>query len=392
MKTNKINSFVGKKRILFLIDQIYSFTGGTEQHISFLMKRLPEHNCEIYFGVLRELGEIDKNAFPVEPFYLGLKTFRSLKQIVKCSQQLVDFIKRNEIRIVHTFFPDSELIGLFAVRKVPTCTLIATRRNMGYWHTWKSLWFARLVNQVIPNFLANCEAVKKQTSQKEWVQHKKVHCIYNPYPSHRLSELDSAVSGQSMQIQEKEFVVGMVANVRPVKNYANFIQAAKIIYDKFPNVKFLIVGSTVLSNYKQSIDHLISKLNLEETIIFTNEVDNPIPYVELFDVAVLSSDSEGFSNALIEYGMSGIPTVATDVGGNKEVVINNSTGFVVPPNSPIFLAQSILKLLESPELRKEFGTNAQKIISRKFDPKSIVSAYLNYYENLLGDVSGRSKL
>ena len=110
---------------------------------------------------------------------------------------------------------------------------------------------------------------------------------------------------------------------------------------------------------------------------------NPIPIIRLFDVGVLTSLSEGLSNALIEYGALGVPTVATDVGGNAEIVKDGVSGSLVPPSSPEALARRVLELLENEELRQSFGIEAEKHVLNKFSEAAIISAYDQCYRKIL---------
>jgi glycosyltransferase involved in cell wall biosynthesis len=101
-------------------------------------------------------------------------------------------------------------------------------------------------------------------------------------------------------------------------------------------------------------------------------------------VGVLSSRSEGLSNALIEYAGVGIPTVATDVGGNSEVVEEGQTGFLVPPGSPERMAERICRLLAGGELRRTFGDNARRRAEVCYSEKRVLEEYVSLYQRIAG--------
>ncbi len=112
----------------------------------------------------------------------------------------------------------------------------------------------------------------------------------------------------------------------------------------------------------------------------------------VFDVAVLSSRSEGLSNTLIEYAAAGLPIVATDVGGNGEVVAHGENGYLVPPGRPDQLADAIVQLLRDPALRATFGRAGQAKVAREFDEETVTGAYVDYYQSLVRERSRKQTM
>ena len=147
-------------------------------------------------------------------------------------------------------------------------------------------------------------------------------------------------------------VVGIVANIRPVKDYETFLKAAISVAEKVPKRK--IYGRRVNGPRRigRNCGPTAENPVLKKRLILTGPLDNPYPVIRLFDVGVLSSTSEGFSNSLVEYAAAGIPTVATDVGGNREIVEDGVTGYLVPPRSPERMATKIVDLLLDKDKRK----------------------------------------
>jgi glycosyltransferase involved in cell wall biosynthesis len=105
--------------------------------------------------------------------------------------------------------------------------------------------------------------------------------------------------------------------------------------------------------------------------------------LSIFDIAVLPSYTEGCSNALLEYMASEKPVVATDVGGNPELVTDEVTGFIVPRGDVPSLVQKVSYLIDSKDLRSKMGTAGGKKVKRFFSMSKIIDAQMNYYENLI---------
>jgi len=111
-------------------------------------------------------------------------------------------------------------------------------------------------------------------------------------------------------------------------------------------------------------------------------VPNLYSFLHHCDVGVLSSLSEAFSNALLEYAAAGVAAVATDVGGTKEVIEDAETGFIVPPRSPEQMAERICQLLQDEKLRKRLGENARRRAETRFAEEKILRQYSRLYLRL----------
>ena len=103
------------------------------------------------------------------------------------------------------------------------------------------------------------------------------------------------------------------------------------------------------------------------------------PYLFAFDIGVLCSLSEGFSNAILEYMASGLPVVATAVGGNGEQVQDGVTGFLVPAGDSQALAEPISALVRDPGQRKQFGIIAHKYCRDHYSIEAMISRLQQYY-------------
>lgn len=371
-----------KLNVLFLMDTFATPDAGSEQHLMFLLKQLPSEKVRVHFAVLADIRDEHLPLFPVEPICLGRGYRFSPLNAAKRIRRLARVIKSLRVDVVHAFFQASETAALLATRLAGRGTVLAVRRDVGFWHTRRTLWQARLLRLFSASYAANCEAAKEFAVRKEWLPSHRFSVILNPLPAKRLEEgLRNVVPAESLGIRDGEQVVGIVAMLRPVKDHATFLRAARLVLDRLPRTRFLVVGRQ-LPEYFPSIRSLARELGIERQISWVGSVENPVTVLPHCDVGVLSSGSEGLSNALIEYAGVGVPTVATDVGGNSEVVEEGRTGFLVPPSSPEPMADRICELLSDSALRQVFGEQARHRAESLFSEKSVLKEYRSLYLRL----------
>lgn len=371
----------GKIGILFLVDQMHTTAGGSEQHISFLLDRLPKRKYDVQLVLAKE----SYYAFiqhGLKPIYLNFESFGKPLELVRAQRFLAGVMRKKKTDIIHAFFPDSEILGLLATAFARSCKLVVARRNMGYWYRPSRLHWIRFLNKFIQHFVVNCNAVRNHLITCEGVSSDRIRVIYNPVAYDRVKDGSrEKVQRSDLGIRDGAPVIGIVANVRPVKNYEMFLRAARMVVDERNDARFVIVGSRD-PDYEKKIRALIGDLDLGSVVLMREEVENPISMMRLFDIGVLTSASEGLSNTLIEYGTMSLPAVATNVGGNPEVVIDGETGFLVPASDHEAFSRKILELIENGNLRRRLGENARKCVSEKFNEQKIIACYDELYSSL----------
>ena len=377
-------------KVLFLMDEFANSDGGSEQHLMFLLKRLPAHRVEVHFAVLGDMRDEHLPLFPVEPIVLGKNYRFSPINAAKRVVRLARVIRSLRADVVHAFFQTSETAALLATRLARQGSVLGVRRDTGFWHTRRTLWQARLMRLFQAEYAANCQAAKEFAVRKEWLPARRFTVILNPLPTDRLAAgLRNVVPAESLGIRRDEQVVGIVAMLRPVKDHATFLRAARRVLDRFPQTRFLVIGRQLPDPFPR-LQALAGELEIDEQVTWVGSVENPVTILPHCDVGVLSSRSEGLSNALIEYAGVGLPAVATDVGGNREIVQEGHTGFLVPPASPEAMAERICRLLSDSALRTKFGENARRRAGWLFSEKRVLEEYAQLYFRLAAKIKAPS--
>jgi glycosyltransferase involved in cell wall biosynthesis len=228
-------------------------------------------------------------------------------------------------------------------------------------------------------FVADRVVANNNTGADLFAPKRKYKVILNGY------DLEKVYNDNSKEIIKKyllkdKITVGMVANFTKHKDYKTFFEAAKIVLEKKNNTIFIALGTGELLNEYQTFVH---KSGLMDNVIFINGVTEVEPFIKIFNIAVLTSFSEGISNSIMEYCALGKPVIATDVGGTKEIITDKVNGFLVPPKSPERLAEKIIYLIDNPALRDSMGLIGKELIEKKFSLYKMVNEYQSLYQELI---------
>jgi len=183
----------------------------------------------------------------------------------------------------------------------------------------------------------------------------------------------------------KDFVWLAVGRFEPPKDYPTLIKGFFEVAKINPGVKLLIVGDGPLRPF---IEKLTQDMSLNEKIRFLGTRRDINQLMNAADAYVMSSEWEGMPMVLLEASACGLPIVATNVGGNGEIVLDGQTGFLVPPKSPKALAQAMLRMMDIPEeVREKMGKQAREHIEKNFNLDHIV----DYWEALYYELLDRSR-
>ena len=166
-----------------------------------------------------------------------------------------------------------------------------------------------------------------------------------------------------------------------LKGYQYLIESAREVVKKVENVMFILVGD---GNYRKELEKMVEDKGLNRYFHFTGKVSHVTDYLQIMDIFVHPSLSEGLPRAVMEAMGMGIPVVATKVGGIPEVV-EDVTGILVPPASPEGLTKAILELLSSAEKRKRMGEEGKKRIYKDFNSRRMVDETEEFYLNAIND-------
>lgn len=202
-----------------------------------------------------------------------------------------------------------------------------------------------------------------------------IHNAFSPDP------VLKAAPGRPVTVLPEGVTVGVVGRLEKVKGIGYLLKAIRLLLDGGLSISLVIVGD---GPQKNNLEWQVAEMELTERVIFTGWLDyaETIKVMSRLDVYALPSLSEGLNTTLLEALALERPVVATDVGGNPEIIINNETGLLVPPKDPAALAKAIEKILDDPLLGEQLAANGRQLVLEKYTSDKMISRTLDLYRRL----------
>ena len=178
-------------------------------------------------------------------------------------------------------------------------------------------------------------------------------------------------------------LIGSTGNLYKTKGFEHLIQAANIIKEKslILNSKFLIliIGE---GPERKKLEQIIKRCQLQNNFILTGRINEAAKLLPAFDIYICSSVKEGLSYTIIEAMQAGLPIVATNVGGNSELIEDNITGLLAEAGNAESLAQKIIELIKNPALKNKLGQQAKLKAREEFCLEKMVEETKKAYSSL----------
>jgi glycosyltransferase involved in cell wall biosynthesis len=361
--------------------------GGAEKQLYLLASSLNPENFKSFVVQLspdNSPAVTTGNVGDLELFHFSTPKFYNLAGIWQLGR-LSMFAKRKKVDIIHTFFEKSEVMGWLTARFSRVPIWLTSRRDLGFKRKEIYKRIFRLAARDCKRCVANCYAVKRQIVQHERFSGEKIEVVYNGLDLSTFEKVSFNGKGIRKELRLKDHVplVGMIANFNfEIKGHGFFIGAAKKVLEKVSDVEFLLIGDGYLQNRYQE---MAQALGVRTKIHFLGKRNDIPAILSDLTISVLSSTSEGLSNVILESMAAGKPVIATNVGGSPEMVVNDITGYLVPPADSSAMAGAITALLQEPDKAKAMGAAGKRLVEEKFSLRAMVHSYENLYKSLIAE-------
>ena len=366
-----------KIRIAYLIDTISSDKAGTEKQMLQIIANLDRTRFLPTLVCLYGSPFMAAMAPPCEMVTLGYRGFLH-PFFPMVLHRYLGLLRQRRFDLVQTFFEDAMFVGFLGRLFGPgSHRVIVSRRDLGlgadepFYHRI----FRRLhpmVFRCVDGLAANAAAIRERVTAAG-VPAGKVRLIRNgmALPSPPQEKLPI------FREHANDVWVAVVANLKPVKRIDLFLKAFALAASRNPQLR---LGAVVLGEgrLRGELEKLASDLGLDGRVQFAGAVDNVTDYLYHCDVGVLCSDSEGLSNALLEYMGCALPVVVTAVGGNTELV-DGDNGFVIPAGDAEALCGALCRLFADPGLRRRMGAASLERVRAVTGWEAVMGQWEEYY-------------
>ncbi|MEW6101644.1 MAG: GT4 family glycosyltransferase PelF [Candidatus Omnitrophota bacterium] len=300
---------------------------------------------------------------------------KSIFSIIKMIPLLSEIIKKEDIDIVHARSRVPALIAYFAARKtravfITTCHGYYKKHPFSYVMGWGK----RVI--VLSNVIA------RHMIDDFNVPNERIRLVARSVDLTRFKYEGPAAK------RKEEFNVGIIGRITPLKGHSYFIKAMAKLARINPRLKIWIVGDAPQSKqaYKEELQVLVKRLGLSHCTEFLgNQRDIPGILSHLDLLVLATTAQEAFGRVIIEAQASGVPVVATEVGGVVDIIENKKTGMLVPPADPQRIAEAALKIYEDREFAEYLARNAYEKVKEKYSLDLMVKNTMDVYQDALNN-------
>ncbi len=264
------------------------------------------------------------------------------------------------------------------LKKVPIIILEETSDPQN--RSSKADFLLRVFSWTADKFIAIAPNVADYLRNRAKISEKKIITINNGVEIPRLvSEEEVGSLKKQLNISEVDFIIGSVGRLfNDHKKFTDIVEAVALLNQ--PDVKLLIVGS---GPDEELIRQKAIDLNIQDKVVFAGYQYDTAPFYQIMDLFCIASQREGFGLVAAEAMLHQLPVIATKVGGLQNVVKDNETGILVPPNSPEELAKAIKEILNSKDLKTRFAENGFHRAMENYTETRYVKDVENLYRQLL---------
>jgi len=345
-------------RVMYVVDHLK--IGGAQTHLVQLLGRLDRRRFTPMVCALKAHGELSQAVarLDVPVFDGGLGRTLMGWSGARVLARLTSLLRRERVDVAHAYLFHPNLLTPIAGRLAGVPAVVASKRSLDRYPSRLPRWACQLGNRLADRVMINADAIGRFVAAEEACSREKMVLIPNGVREEALATpIDPDIKRRELGLPAGALVVGAVSRLAWKKAIAHLVQATPRIVEALPQAHVVIAGDGPL---RAELEGEAAALGVADRVRFLGSREDSIELMAAFDVFVLPSVVEGMSNALIEAMAVGRPVVATDVGGNSEVVADGETGFLVPPSAPDQLAAAIVKLLGAPEMAAEMGAAGRR--------------------------------
>lgn len=312
--------------------------------------------------------------------------------------EFIGLLRRLRPDIVHTHNPKPGLYGRLAARVTGVPVVVNTVHGLYAQPTdpWPRRAVVYGLERIAAGF-SDAELVQSaedvEVLERLRVPTERIHLLGNGIDLERFRP-DAVDANEIARTRHEEFragpevvVFGVVARLVSEKGLREVFAAAERVRQGFSQARFVVIGPYDPEKSDALSPQMVQRAENEIGIVFLGRRDDVERLYPAMDAYILASYREGFPRSAMEAAASGLPIIATDIRGCRQVVEDGATGLLVPPRDPRGLVRAIERLLLEPETRSSMGRAGRQKAINEFDQQRQIDITLDIYDQLLFDSS-----
>ncbi|WP_416916210.1 MAG: glycosyltransferase [Roseicyclus sp.] len=363
--------------------------GGTEKHLLQLLPRLDRRRFDVEVITIYQGGALEEEFRAKGIRVTTPKAHRRIPAIIESTIRIIATMRRDRGAIFHFWLPEAYLLGGICGVLTGTKLMVMSRRSLNRYQE-RHPFLARLervLHRHMGLILGNSEAIANELAS-EGVSSEKVKVITNGID---VVDLKPSKSRQTVRdelgIKNDTLLCICVANLIHYKGHADLLHALAIAQEQLGKNWCLICAGRD-DGLGKKLSELATEYNLDKHVRLLGSRQDIPDLLNASDVSILPSHEEGFANAIIEAMAIGVPTIATNVGGNIEAIEDGVTGLLIPPKDPVQLAEAIVRLATDAPLRLAISEASKQDVLKRRGIASCTARYSEAYETLLRENGG----
>ena len=369
----------GPLRLLLVVDSLE--VGGAERHVVDLVLALRRegHAVTLACSVSGSLAEpLEAARIPVRPLVGKIVKRRVSVPYALALRKLL--LREGPFDLVHAHVYASATASALAT--VGTgLPLVVTEHTEALWQGRAGRAFSLWMYRRIARLIAVSDAIRRRLIERDGVPPARITVVPNSVPPARDAHADAMpLPAEGLR---KAPLVGMVARLQPEKGVTSFVKAAAYVAKEFPAARFVVVGDGPL---KEELFELAEGLGVRDRVLFLGFRPDAQALMRMMDVVAVPSVSEGTPLVVLEAMASGVPVVASSVGGIPDQIRHGREGILVPPGDPRALGDALLGLLRDPERARSMGEAGRVRAGTEFGHEEMVRRVEETYPAALTDV------
>jgi glycosyltransferase involved in cell wall biosynthesis len=354
--------------------------GGTERQFVTLATALAPGAFELGLGCLKRSGEFLNKVPEILEFSPGGSLY--LGRSIRSRIALARHLRRRRVAVAHAFDFYANLMLIPAARLARVPVVIGSHRQLGDLQTWRQFRAQNIMFRICDRVVCNSQAAAERL-RRAGVRQGKLVVIPNG-----LSEEAFAEATPALRVSPGVTRIGMISRMNdPAKNHRTFLRVAARLGAKFEHLEFVVVGDGPL---RPELETFAAQVGLGSRVRFLGDRQDIPAVLACLDIMMHPSSSESLSNVILESMAAGVPVIATEVGGNPELIEQGKTGLLVPLDDDSFVLAAEQWLL-NPEQRKGCGQRA-KVASSRHRLAAISKSYEQLYKSVLAEKSSSPEL